>query len=73
MNVLLLHRRRRNKSRNAVDHKYFHHTVEMKGNIREKEIKHDEEKALMFFQEKGSQTVKQVPCPGLLLTSILPL
>jgi len=34
-----------------VDHRCFHHIVEAKGDIREKEIEYDEESGVIFFEE----------------------
>lgn len=34
-----------------LDHRCFHHLVEVKGDLREKEIEYDEEKGLIFFEE----------------------
>jgi len=38
-----------------VDHRCFHHIVEAKGDIREKEIEYDEEKGLIFFEEDSEK------------------
>ena len=34
-----------------IDHRCFQHIVEVKGDIREKEIEYDEEKGSIFFEE----------------------
>jgi len=34
-----------------VDHRCFQHIVEVKGDLREKEIEYSEEKGLIFFEE----------------------
>lgn len=38
-----------------IDYRCFQHIVEVKGDIREKEIEYDEEKGSIFFEEDRSK------------------